>query len=332
MLSLHAAVPKTPHAKLKNENQLGGSRAFPKTPLPKQLLVTTTEGKPSTPVAASRLRKGLVDKTPGAHLKNRPTQPGIQLKDGEKTILLIEKAPSASRKSVKQPRFSEALRPTDVKQSDEEEITNKVAEIKLFDVTDDDDDLEPEYMPPSASAQPLGDEYALNFSGGETAKFIMEIARIPLDQWFEPPPLSYDEEAFFLPEELLRVPLSPLASDSDSDVINTKPQEPTSTSHARRGAQKHAVPTRTSSRLAQKAAAKPVVQKARQKQAKKQSQDLMEELIPYSSDSAPGRSKISSITGHVEEPDPTSEVELLPELQDYFLKHETEVEGFLFDV
>ncbi|KAG8780992.1 hypothetical protein FRC15_009109 [Serendipita sp. 397] len=323
MLSLQSAVPKTPHTKLKNENQLGGARLFPKTPLPKQFQVPTTDGKPSTSAAASRPRKGLGDKT--VTVKNRSTNQEIQIKDGKSTISLVEKAPSASRKSVKQPRFSGAFQQQqqqESKQVDEGGLAEKVAEIKLFDILDD-DDLEPEYMPPTASVQPLENEYDYLMRGEDAAKAIMEIARVPFDQFFGRPPLSFNEEAFFLPDEYLEVPLSPLDSDSSDEEERPKSIQ-TATSRTRRGVQNNPVPTRSSLRLAQKAAVKPPAQalpsqKMKQKQDSKLPRDLIDDLFS----SSQGTSNISATTN--------SEVELLPELKDYLQTHEPVVEDFLFD-
>ncbi|CAG8667967.1 6121_t:CDS:2, partial [Acaulospora colombiana] len=74
MLAARSVLPKTPHAKLKNENQLAHNGSFPKTPLPagKQLLEPArSNGKPSLVESSTRPRKALLDKTPGAHLQNR---------------------------------------------------------------------------------------------------------------------------------------------------------------------------------------------------------------------------------------------------------------------
>lgn len=167
-----------PHSRLRNENntQFGGSKAFPKTPLPsaKQILGklnspshynthkvlrrvadSTQSGKPVATVA-THLRKALLDKTPGTHLQNRGLKFAVQTPAGKTTVFIDQKPPSASRKSIKKPRVSTSLKtPNPATQKphwdvDEADVSQ---EITLQEEKEDDD--EPEYMPPMASSRSI---------------------------------------------------------------------------------------------------------------------------------------------------------------------------------
>jgi hypothetical protein len=179
---------------------------------------------------SNRPRKALLDKTPGAHLQNRGggIKLNVQTGSGKQLVLLTEKPPSASRKSVKQPRKSSDLQvpaPEIGKNQQhvgEKELTEQVSQLNI--VEEDDDEVE--YMPPPVQrkwiqsheprlltclvlALPIELEYDLP-SGKEMGEKIMEIVTTPLHWYDDPPPISYDGEAFLYPEEYLVIPLGEL--------------------------------------------------------------------------------------------------------------------------
>jgi hypothetical protein len=95
-----------------------------------------------------------VDKTPRTHLQNRGVKITLQDPNGKFLATLDQKPPSASRKSVKQPRPSAEFQTPDPATRkpywdvSETSILEQAAQVDP--VQEEGDFDEPEYMPPTA--------------------------------------------------------------------------------------------------------------------------------------------------------------------------------------
>ncbi|CAG7854729.1 SubName: Full=Uncharacterized protein {ECO:0000313/EMBL:CCA66369.1} [Serendipita indica DSM 11827] len=321
MLSLHSGVPKTPHAKLKNENNVTLAKTVSKTPLP-----VHAPGK-ATVTTEVRSRKGLVDKTPGKHLKNRGLQLQVQTLDGKSTLFIEEKPASASRKSIKQPRLSST--PIKTVQND---LASKLEAPELH--LQEEEDLEPEYMPPTAVVPPIsGEDFGL-MSGTDMGRVLLELDRIPF-HWYCAPPVSFKEEAFLIPEDQLIVPLGRLTPDSmasEDDVGFSTSATAVHIPEVSQSKRTHSripsgIPTRSSARIAKAAAVKTSTERTALRsqpstiRSTRSRGNLTTSKLP--APQAKGKDKVPA-----EEDDDDD----LSDLQEYLDRYEDPIDEFYFDV
>ena len=129
------------------------------TPFLLHVLISPTDSTQSgKPIAGptNQLRKALGDKTPGTHLQNRGLKLVVQNPGGKTTILIEEKPPSASRKSVKRPRVSAGFKtPNPATQKPHWDVVDADVSEQIILKEEKEDDDEPEYMPPRVSSESI---------------------------------------------------------------------------------------------------------------------------------------------------------------------------------